>query len=309
MSNEPVGLFLTADRKIFPYKIKTRGTRYFVKKNNNATGIYTVNSKYSWKMGKTPIYFFYVGETNTIDPVMIHLLNTWKKKNGLTEIKRKDVNHGRKLRTLIKQMGKKEAIVNLKTAEGTKSGEIKQIVSDVQQEIEQRVETIRTQHNKEINPTNTEKGLMLLAHLKEIGKIDDTEYQLYWDKVEKNTYTFDMLLDEMREKYDVQVSEPLDLDVEDFIQDLGAVSAPELAGFCQDQIKSKRGLRDLTPAPVKAFMSAGILLALLIGGAIILAVGAPYLVGNAHLPTGGEGAIKMPWDFLTSKFILGLKFW
>lgn len=297
MSNEPVGIFFTPDGKILFHKIQARGSKFFVKNNKNIKGIYTLNNKYRKTCGKTSIYFYATQETNNIDLVLVDKLNKWKTKNGLTEVKRKDVKHGSKLRTLFKQKEKRaEMIEELKQSESTKADEIKSEVNMVEQEIAKRLEQLKTMHNKNINTTNAEKGFMLLAHLKEIGKIDQVEFDKYLDKVEKNTYTFDMLLDDMRDKHDVQVSEPLDINVEDFIQDLGAQSAPELAGFCQDIIKAKKGLKDLTPAPVKSFMTAGIVLAIMIGAVLLIAVGAPYLTGQSAIPTGGEGGLKMPWD-------------
>ena len=309
MSNEPVGFFFTPDGKMFVYKIKARGSKYFVKNNSNVKGIFTLNNKYRKTMGKTSVYFFVAQETNAIDLQLIDKLNRWKRTNSLTEIKRKDVKHGAKLRTLFKQKDKENAIIKLKAEESAKSNAVKNEVNVVEESINQQLEKLKSQHNKDIVTTNAEKGLMLLSHLKEINMIDDVEYAKYLDKVERNTYTFDMLLDEMREKYDVQVSEPLDITVEDFIQDLGAQSAPELAGFVQDLKQNKKGLKDLTPAPVKSFMPAGIILAILIGGGILLAIGAPYLTGASTMPTPAEGGLKMPWDMFGAKLLLGLKFW
>ena len=309
MSNEPVGLFITPDNNIYAYKIKAKGSRYIVKNNSKIKGIYTINKKYSLKWGKTPIYFFASQQTNNIDPIMIDKINKWKRSNGLTEIKTKDVKHGRRLRLLLKQKSKTEAIREIRKDETEAATEIKKEVDKVDAEIRQRLETLKAQHNKEINSTNAEKGLMLLAYLKDIKQIDENEFDVYMEKVETNKYTFDMLLDDMREKHNVDVSEPLDLSVDDFIQDLGAQSAPDLAGFCQDVIKGKKGLKDLTPAPVKAFMPAGILLALMIGGAILIVILAPYITGDTVIPSGGEGGLKMPWDMFAGKFLGALKFW
>lgn len=306
MSGEPIGIFISPQGQLTPFKIKTKGSRYFVKNNGKVKGLFTVNNKYRYSWGKTSVYFFAQQETNQIDPVLVEKLNNWKKRNGLTEIKNKDVKHGRKLRTLLKQKDATDQINNLKKEETAKSDEIKNLVDEVDKGIKEDIKQLRDLHGKDVNPTNTEKGLILINHLKELGKFDDVEYAKYMDKVEKGTYTFDMLLDEMREKYDVQVSEPLDLNVEDFIQDLGAANASDLAGFMQDQIQGRKGLKDLTPVPVKSFMTGGIIIALLVGGAVLLAVGAPYITGESAIPTGGEGGLKMPWDLLGG-FLFSLK--
>lgn len=305
MSNEPVGIFLLPDGDQVAHKIKrNEGSKYFVKNTKKVKGIFKINGKYRRRWGKTPIYYFAAQETNTIDPVLIDKLNGWKRQNSLAEIKRKDVKHGSKLRTLLKQ---KKGINELKKEEALKAAEIKDIVADVGEGIDRNNEKLGRLHNKNINSTNAEKGIILLEHLKEIGKLDENEFVTYMDKVEKNTYTFDMLMDEMKEKHDVHVSESLDLETEDFIQDLGSQDAPSLAGFCQDIIKGKRGLRDLTPAPVKSFLSGGIIIALMVGGAVVIAVVAPYITGQASLPASGAGGLKMPWDMFGGQFLFGLK--
>lgn len=309
MSTEPVGLFILPDGEWVFHKIKKhKGSKFFVKNNKKVRGIFKINSKYRGRIGKTPCYAFVAQEPNSVDLGLIDRLNGWKKANGLTQIRSKDIKHGRKLRTLLRQ-NEKEPISKIKQDEEKEAKEIKEAVDAVEQSIEKKVETIKKQHKKNIKPSNVERGFILLEYLKEIKKIDDAEYAKYMDLVEKNTYTFDMLLEEMREKHDVQVSEALDLNVEDFIQDLGSQDAEALASFVQDLRQDKKGLKDLTPAPVKSFMPAGILLALMIGIPIAIVVLVPLVSGGNFLGGGGEGGLKMPWDMFSGKFLDALKFW
>jgi integrase len=68
----------------------------------------------------------------------------------LTEIKRKDVKHGAKLRTLFKQKDKENAIRKLKDEEEQLADEIKEEVDNVDQQIGEKMRELKTQHNKDI---------------------------------------------------------------------------------------------------------------------------------------------------------------
>lgn len=307
MSGEPIALFITSTGKLFFYKIKTKG-RYFVKNNGHVRGIYSINNKYRYTLGKTSVYFFAAQETNQIDPILINELNNYMRKNQLSELRRKDIKHGSHLRTLLKQ--KKtvgESIEKIKKEAEVQDEELKDNIDEVNAAITTRIKDLREKHQKDLDVSDSEKSYVLLEHLKKIGKIDDIEYTSLMNKAENNTLTFDTLIDELKEKHIVRVSEPLNENVEDFVQDLGAQNAADLAGFVQDLRTNKKGLKDLTPAPVKSFMSAGILFAIILGALI----GIPVIVGQ--LPamekalgnSGGGGGMKMPWDMFGG----GFNFW
>lgn len=307
MSGEPIAIFLTSTGKIFAYKIKSKG-RYFVKNNSYVRGIYTINNKYRYSWGKTSVYFFAAQETNQIDPILINDLNNYLTKNQLTELRRKDVKHGSHLRLLLKQ--KKtigDSITQIKEQEEKNDAELKDIVTEVETGIEARINDLKEKHNKDIDVPDSQKGYVLLEHLKKIDKIDEVEYADLLNKIENNTLTFDTLIDELKEKHIVRVSEPLNENVEDFIQDLGAENASDMASFVQDLAQNKKGLKDLTPAPVKSFMPAGILFAIILGALI----GIPVIIGQ--LPAmqkalggsgGAPGGMKMPWQMFG-----GFDFW
>jgi len=308
MSNEPIALIITSEGYIKPFKIIARG-RYFIVNTRRFKGIYTVNNKYRLTWGKTPIYMYAAQETNPIDPVLVDLLNQYKKSNKLAQIKRKDIKHGSRLRILKTQMEASEAIPRLIEEGSAKEDELLKTIDGVKGAIEKRVEDLQKKHNKNIDVDDEQKAYILLKHLKTGNMIDDTEYADFTNKMTANQLSFEMLVDELREKNIVTVSQPLDENVEDFIQDLGAQNAPDLAGFVQDLRVSKKGLKDMTAMPVKSFMSAGIVFALIIGVPIALIV----VAGNwdaIEKMISGSGGIKltMPWDLANKGgFILGLR--
>lgn len=306
MSNEPIALFISSTGKLLFYKIKTKG-RYFVKNTGQIRGIYSINNKYRYTLGKTSVYFFAAQETNQIDPILINELNNYMIKNQLSELRRKDIKHGSHLRTLLKQKKTvKESIDHIKQTEEANDIALQENVQGVTDAIEKRITDLRQKHQKDLDVSDAERSYVLLEHLKKINKIDDVEYADLLNKAENNTLTFDTLIDELKEKHIVRVSEPLNENVEDFVQDLGAQNAADLAGFVQDLRNNKKGLKDLTPAPVKSFMSAGILFAIILGALI----GIPVIIGQLPamekaLGQTGHGGMKMPWSGLMG----GFDFW
>jgi len=308
MSNEPIALIITSEGYIKPFKIVARG-RYFIVNTRRFKGIYTVNNKYRLTWGKTPIYMYAAQETNPIDPILVDLLNQYKKTNKLAQIKRKDIKHGSRLRILKTQMEASEAIPKLVDEGREKEDKLLGTISGVTDAIDKRVEDLKKKHHKDINVDDEQKAYILLKHLKTGNMIDDIEYADFTNKMTSNQLSFEMLVDELREKNIVTVSVPLDENVEDFIQDLGAQNAPDLAGFVQDLRVSKKGLKDMTAMPVKSFMSAVIVFALIIGVPIALIVIAGNWSAIEKMFTGAGGIkLTMPWDIANKGgFLFGLR--
>lgn len=299
-SNEPVALMITPTGQIRPFKIKAKD-RYFVVNEKKVKGIFTINNKYRFSWGKTPCYFYAIPETNPIDPVIINELNLFKKRNKLTEIKHKDIKHGSRLRILKKQ-NEAEPIKRLREETEIEGAEINEEITHVSEKIDERIENLKTMHQKEIDVADSQKGYILLEHLDKIEKITKQQKTDMLNKIETGTISFDEMVDDLRSANIVDVSEPLDENIEDFVQDLGAQNARDMAGFVEDLRNNKRGLKDMTAAPIKAYMPAGYLLAIIIG--IVIAI--PVLVSNGPaiskaLESGGLPGVNM--DFFGGNFI------
>lgn len=303
----PLAIFFTTTGKIFAYPIKTKG-RYFVKNNSNVRGIYAINHKYRYTWGKTPVYLFAAQETNQVDPIIINELNLYLRKNQLTELRRKDVKHGSHLRLLLKQ--KKtigESIQKIKDDEAEQDISLKENVGEITNAIDNRIKDLREKHQKDLDVPDGQRSYILLEHLRKIGEIDDIELADYSNRAESGMLTFESLVDELKEKHIVTISEPLNQNVEDFIQDLGAANAQDLAGFVQDLVINKKGLKDLTPVPLKSIWGPGMLLALIIGGMIgvvLLAQNFGSITSGISSGAGAPGGIKMPWQMFG-----GFDFW
>jgi hypothetical protein len=310
LSNEPIALFLSADGRIMPKKIKNKG-RYFTVNDKKLKGIYTINNKYAYRWGKTPVYFYAIQETNTIDPLLINELNNFKKKNKLTEITRKDVKQASKFRSLLMQMQYSDAMTELKNRTALKDEQLQKGIELVTNQIEDRIKNLREKHNKEIELTDAQKTYVLLEHLRETQQIDERQYSEFMNKVSGNILTYENLIEDLKDLNVVTVSEPLDMNVEDFIQDLGSCNAPDLAGHVQDLRSNKKGLKDMTASPVKSFIPASLLFVIILG----VLIGIPIIVSQLPLiedfmkkgaSGGGTGGLTMPWDLIGGGFIFDL---
>lgn len=302
MSNEPIALIISAGY-IKPHKIISKGN-YFIVNQKRTRGIYTIKSKNRLMWGRTPVYFYAVDETNPIDLKLTNELNNYMKTNRLTELKLKDVYHGSRLRILGDIHDK--AVVHEQIAdeesnrmdlmnEGIKSGA--KIISDTENQIKQ-------DYDKDISLSPTKKSYMLVEHLLETKQIDEKQYGVLMHKIENHELTFNSLINELREFHVIRVFEPLDVNVESYIGDLGAQNARELAGFVQDLRNNKKGLENMTSKPVQSFLTGGVILA--IGITALLAV---VLIPQALPGLGGPGGINLnPFSMFAPK-LLGFLNW
>lgn len=120
----------------------------------------------------------------------------------------------------------------------------------------------------------------------------------------------DQLIEALTELGIIEPTEPLNEDVEDFIQELGAMDAQNLADFILDLRNDKKGLKDMTPVPVKSYFPAAYIA--VIGGLILFAVILSPQIQSAldqvitHKSPEGSG-FKMPFfgflNYLVSLFI------
>lgn len=301
MSNEPVACVFTGEYMKF-YKIAQKGN-YFIINQRNTRGIYTVKGR-GWNCGKTKVYFYYVEETNPIDPILTSELNKWIKTNELTTIKYKDIQHGSRLRVLdkIKSIGR--PIEKIQQEESAKLENMDKEITEGVAKINTLEKQVKEERDIDISIAPIKKSYMLLEHLLNTKQINDIEHEKLSVKLENHELDFNALINELREAHVIRVYEPLDAKVESYINDLGAQNARELAGFVQDLRNNKKGLADMTAKPVTAFLSAGVILSAGIV-ALLAIVLLPQMLGGSHggfnfnpmsMFGGGQGA----------KFLLGL---
>jgi hypothetical protein len=80
------------------------------------------------------------------------------------------------------------------------------------------------------------------------------------------------LINYLKDRETIQVSTPLEQDCSKFLDDFGSYNPDQLASFVDRLRRDDKGLKSLTSTPVKNWIPAGIILALLVGGSIAVAV-------------------------------------
>lgn len=136
----------------------------------------------------------------------------------------------------------------------------------------------------------------LLEHLESEEKIRKDIHEQMFDRINKNKMNFDQMVDQLQEHVGFKINEPLNVEVEGFIDTLGAMNAQEWASFTQDLRNNLKALKDMTSKPVKSFLSAGVILAVGIVGVMAIAVlgsgggaGFSKMLGGGGNHTGGIG--------------------
>jgi hypothetical protein len=254
-SKDPIALIIYPSRKMIAYKLKPLGGKYFVIKDGRKfEGIFELDPTKSYHFGKTPMYVFDSRNCLPIDGVIVNELSKFSKKNRLGKIERKEIEQGGVLRELLKKIPKLEDAINVlldKTKQ--RKEKIKKVVSDI--------------GNPENIPTN-ELGYILTNYLvqndllspEEKGKLD---HELTIGKIDYNE-----LIALLKVRDIVTVNTPIELNVQMFLDDFGGYNPEQLASFVDRLRRDEKGLRNMTSTPVKNWIPAGVIMALLIGGAI-----------------------------------------
>lgn len=254
-SKDPIALMIYPSRKMIAYKLKPLGGKYFVIKDGRKfEGIFELDPTKSYHFGKTPMYVFDSRNCLPLDAILVNELSKFSKKNRLGKIERKEIEQGSTLRELLKKIPKLENAINILEEKTTKRKEkIQKVVNDI--------------GNPENIPTS-ELGYILTNYLvqndllspEEKGKLDN---DLSVGKIDYNE-----LIAILKQRDVVTVNTPIELNVQMFLDDFGGYNPEQLASFVDRLKRDEKGLRNMTSTPVKSWMPAGVIMALLIGGAI-----------------------------------------
>ncbi len=285
-SKDPIALIIYPSRKMIAYKLKPLGGKYFVIKDGRKfEGIFELDPTKSYHFGKTPMYVFDSRNCLPIDGVIVNELSNFAKKNQLGKIKRTEIEQGSTLRELLKKIPKMDDAINVLLEKTSKRKEkIKKVVAEI--------------GNPENVPTQ-ELGYVLTNYLvqndllssEEKGKLDN---ELNIGKIDYNE-----LIAILKIRDIVTVNTPIELNVQMFLDDFGGYNPEQLASFVDRLRRDEKGLRHMTSTPVKSWMPAGIIMALLIGGSIafMIVLNSSGQIGDMFggiLPGGGVETIPEP---------------
>ena len=258
------------DRTKQPFSPKIRNG-YFVLYKNRIKGIFKINPKYVYFMGKTPCYDYSERDMNPIDSVIVDELNRFADKNNLTKIKRRDVKHSNRLRDLILRHGSKAKALEVFDSELEKSYEhANKVIKETAQEINTEIAEKEKEKDQEIKLTPSQYSIKLIDHLRNKALITEEEANTFVYKIENNLLEFSTLIEELRESNIISINEPMDVSVERFLEDFGSQEPLQLSGHVDDLRMDRKGLKTMTATPVKSFLPGGVILA--IGLCIIIAI-------------------------------------
>jgi hypothetical protein len=258
-SKEPIAMLIHPTRKMQAYKLRSLGGKYFyIREGRRYDGIFELDPTLAYHYGKTPVYVFDSRNSRPISPIFTNELAKWAKTNKLTTIKPKDKIHGDRLRKLA------EKTDSLESAQNTIHQDAKAYRAKMKDYLDdlQKVDTVAPEHI----------GYLLTNFLVEQEMLTTEEKGVIDAKLANGTMDNVSLINYLKDREVIQISTPLDMDASKFLEDFGSYNPDQLASFVDRLRRDDKGLKSLTSTPVKNWIPASIILALLVGGSIAIAV-------------------------------------
>ena len=100
-----------------------------------------------------------------------------------------------------------------------------------------------------------------------------------------------MLIAKLRDKEILRITEPMSQDSHVFLTDFAASNPEQLASFVAGLRRLDKGVKSMTSIPIKTWMPASIIMALLIGGSIA------GMILLQNIPGGLAGILPSQTDF------------
>ena len=258
-SKKAIAFMLTPEGIKIHY-IKIIYTKFFLVKNH---GIFEVEQSKGIRYGKTTVYFFDTRSAKPIDLQVMKELSDFAYKNKLHRIQRKDVRHGDQLRQLI-QKGKNtvEAITELKDVVIKKRGRINNIIDELQ----------KTQNESAEPVPEKVQGLVLVDALIRTRLIDKEDAEELKDNLVGNKITIVDLVEKLRDMEKIDIQTPISVNAHRFLDDYHTYSPAEVDVFIDRAERLGSKMTKMGSPEVKNHMQAGLVFAIIVGGAIALMV-------------------------------------
>lgn len=290
----PIAWIKFPDRQKVPFDLSGKMKNgYFLLYNNRMKGLFKLDPKYVYFMGKTPCYDYSARNMNPIDEELVDELNKYLRTNKMTKLRQKDKRHSGLFRSFEIRLGKglgKKQLVKRSNREGLG---LETVIQEGKETLQQVIEEKNKEQEKPIQVGEPDEAFFILNFLRTKGVLSDKDHQTFIYKIENGIIGFGELVEELRDMNVVTINEPMDEEVEGFLEDFGAQDPVAMAAHVDDLRQGKKGLNSMTPVPVKSFIPAGIILAvglLAIFAVILLSNGTIKLDGLA----GGLGGFKLP---------------
>ena len=266
-SKKAIAFMLTPEGIKIHY-IKIIYTKFFLVKNH---GIFEVEQTKGIRYGKTTVYFFDTRSAKPIDLQVMKELSDFAYKNKLHRIKRKDVRHGDQLRQLLgKGKSTVEAITEFKDVVIKKRGRINNIIEELQKTQNASVEPI----------PEKDQGLVLVDALIRTRLIDKEDAEELKDNLVGNKITIVDLVEKLRDMEKIDIQTPISVNAHRFLDDYHTYSPAEVDVFIDRAERLGSKMTKMGSPEVKNHMQAGLVFAIIVGGAIALMVLGSSDLGN-----------------------------
>jgi len=258
-SKRAIAIMLTPEGIKIHY-VKIIYTKFFLVKNH---GIFELDQTKGIRYGKTTVYFFDTRSAKPISLPAMKELHDFAYTNRLHRIKRKDVRHADQLRQIV-QKGKH-------MIEAVK--ELKEIVLKRKDKINNMIETVQKAQAELPEPVpEKEQGLVLVDALVRSRLIETEEAEGLKDNLLGNKITFVDLVEKLRDLELVEIQTPISVSAHRFLDDYHTYSPAEVDVFIDRAERLGTKMTKMGSPEVKNNMKAGLVFAIIVGGAIALMV-------------------------------------
>jgi len=254
-SKDPIALMIYPSRKMQAYKLKTLGGKYFViKEGRRFEGIFELDPTKAYHFGKTPMYVFDSRNALPIDGILVNEIAHFAKSNHLGKVEPQHIEQAGKLRELLKKIPKLDDAVN--------------VVIDNTLKRKQKIEKVIAEIGNPDDISSEDLGYILTNYLIQNDLITHDEKGSLDNDLAIGKMDYNQLIAYLKKREIVQINTPIELNTQMFLTDFGGYNPEQLASFVDRLRRDEKGLRSMTSVPVKSWMPAGLVMALLIGGAI-----------------------------------------
>ncbi len=283
-------VWMDVGSEIIPMVVKPKNG-YFVVYTDKVKGFFhIVDSRIKLMGGRVPTYYFTPHDMNNIDPQLVDEFERWADAQDLDEVKKKDIIHSDMLRGILKRK------LKLKDAhEEMAERSVKDMVGmeNVIIEGQEAVQQLMSDNDKDKGQTHqypeTWKADALVKYLRSKGVIDESIHNNLIYKIYNGVVNYGQLLEELRSMSVISITEPASLRVTRYLKDFGSQDPFAIINSIFSLKTNKKGLKGLTPVPVKSWIPGGTILA--IGLVVIFIV---VLISNGTISGDMLGDISIP---------------
>lgn len=282
-------VWMDVGSEIIPMVVKPKNG-YFVVYTDKVKGFFhIVDSRIKLMGGRVPTYYFTPHDMNNIDPQLVDEFERWADAQDLDEIKRKDLIHSDLLRGLRKKKSFKEAHQELADRTNKEVVAMENVITEGEEAVQQLMKTNDSAKGVEHNYPDQWKADALVKYLRAKGVFDDPIHNNLIYKIYNGVLNYGQMLEELRAMSVISITEPASLRVTRYLREFGSQDPFAIINSIFSLKTNKKGLKGLTPVPVKSWIPGGTILA--IGLVVIFVV---VLISNGTISMDMLGNVNLP---------------